>query len=140
MWLDLPHADRDKNFAKVKQARDDALRYSFEIRQILANNKVIRNNPGIADAIHLNRKASASSSSSGSSANEDDEHIRRKIIETQLVNPCGFRSFDDYAGGKAFETYLEKIAVIPFIYKKIGEEMDKIEGVMLLGPPGTGEL
>jgi SpoVK/Ycf46/Vps4 family AAA+-type ATPase len=69
----------------------------------------------------------------------DDTYIRAKIRRSKLVQPCGFETFQDIAGGAAYEKYFEDYAIAPFELKNYNAEVTGTLGTMMYGPPGTGK-
>lgn len=138
MWMNLPNAERDSNYKTVKKSRDDALFYALKLKNSIARCKMMDRYPGMNQAINL-YKQGQNTPGNKQETEKQEMRVREKILKTILYKPCGFRSFDDYAGGKNFEEFFNKVAVYPFMYDNFSKEQEKMNGILLFGPPGTGK-
>jgi hypothetical protein len=69
----------------------------------------------------------------------EDVAVYNKIMKAVIVKNCGYRSFDDYAGGEPLKRFFTQIGIDRFRYNQFQDAHPNTESILLFGPPGTGK-
>jgi hypothetical protein len=124
-------------FRTVSNSMDSVIHYKTKLAadiQDCINRKVYSD---LNNAMVTNSHAEANRT--GRADDKEEAAIRAKIKRSKLINPCGFRGFEDYAGGVAYKKFFEDYMTSPFELKNYDAEVKGTLGTMLFGPPGTGK-
>jgi SpoVK/Ycf46/Vps4 family AAA+-type ATPase len=120
----------DRNMATIVASRDHALAYASKVRANITA-CVLMKDKNISNANKLmNQTANLS---------VDDQQLYAKIEASEKTNPCGFKTFEDYAGGQRYKEFLDRTIITPYKYDNFKASIGrKGLGIMFYGPPGTG--